>query len=48
MIDPLGGIRFHYMDLFHVNEVQFLLDASTETLEALQSHTDDYLSGGVC
>jgi len=36
MINLFGGLRFHYMDLRHVDGTQLLLDACAETLETLR------------
>ena len=41
MIDLFGGIRFHQLDLFHVEGMSLLLDACAETLETLQFHPND-------
>jgi len=35
MVALFGGTRFHYMDLFDVNEPRLLLSACAETLETL-------------
>jgi hypothetical protein len=41
MIDQFGGIRFHYMDLFHVDGMRLLLDSCAETLETLRLYPAD-------
>ena len=41
MIALFGGIRFHYMDLFDVGEMEFLPNACAETLETLGLHPAD-------
>jgi hypothetical protein len=41
MIDVFGGIRFRYMDLWIVDGMRLLLDATTKTLEKLQLYLDD-------
>ena len=35
MINLFGGIRFRYMNLFNVDGLRILLDASVESLEYL-------------
>ena len=41
MIDQFGGIRFHYMDLYHVDGIRLLLDSCAKTLETLRLYPGD-------
>ena len=41
MIKLFGGVRFRYMDLFDVCEMQVLLNACATTLEALRLYPND-------
>jgi hypothetical protein len=41
MIHLFGGIRFRYMNLFHVDETRLLLGACEETLETLRLYPKD-------
>ena len=41
MIDLFGGLRFRWMDLFNVDGMPLLLDASANTLEALVLYLGD-------
>ena len=41
MVDMFGGIRFRYMDLFIVDGMRLLLDASAKTLETLRLPLND-------
>lgn len=41
MINAFGGVRFHFMDLFDVNGMQLLLDASADTLEVVRFYQTD-------
>ena len=43
MVHLFGEIRFRSMDLFNVDETQFLLHACAKTLQVLQLHPDDSL-----
>ena len=42
MIDLFGGIRFRYMDLFLVIEMQLLLNAGAKTLEVLRLYPTEF------
>jgi len=41
MINLFRGIRFHYMDLFHVDGMPLLLEACARTLETLRLDITD-------
>ena len=41
MIALFGGIRFHYMDLFDVGEMELLLNACAETTKRLRLYSAD-------
>lgn len=47
MINLFGGIRFHHVDLYDVDEMQLLLGACVETLETLQLYPTDPCSKGL-